>query len=83
MTDRSYDFTQPASTWSFEITPFGAAIVEALPDRKLKARIARDFKVKAVCPSSLLFNTNEVEAFYLAQGLTIKARQGGVKYGRT
>ena len=48
----------------FIITPLGAAIVEALPDRKMVNKINRDFKRLRCCPMSELFGHAEIKAFY-------------------
>lgn len=57
----------------FEITPLGAAIVEAMPDRKLMRRIKTRFKQKNECPSSQIFDARAVKAFYKTKGLSIMA----------
>ena len=49
------------------ITPLGAAIVEALPNRKMVRKIERDFKQLNVCPMSELFDHAAVRAFYRGQ----------------
>ena len=48
----------------FTVTPLGAAIVEALPNRKMVRKIERDFKRMKVCPMSDLFDHAAVTAFY-------------------
>jgi hypothetical protein len=40
---------------SFRLTPLGAAIVEALPDRAKVAKIKREFKKTGKCPPSVIF----------------------------
>ncbi len=50
---------------SFKITPLGAAIVEAMPGRKLIAKIKRDFKRNGKCPVSDIFPTDkDIKNFY-------------------
>lgn len=39
------------------LTPFGAAVVEALPDRKAVARVKATFKRMGRCPTSCIFPT--------------------------
>jgi hypothetical protein len=39
----------------YEITPLGAAIVEAMSDRKLVAKILRDYQRSGKVPASRLF----------------------------
>ena len=46
------------------ITPLGAAVVEALPDRKMVAKINRDFKRLKACPMSELFDHAAILKFY-------------------
>ncbi len=55
------------------ISPLGAAIVEALPDRKRKQKIERTFRQLGECPTSELFDAAEVESFYAKRGQSIKA----------
>lgn len=64
---------------SLEITPLGAAVVEALPDQKKVKQIERDFKQRKVCPSSAIFTASEVEDWYKAHGESVSAIQHGVK----
>lgn len=64
MPDRECHFTDNAPTESFTISPLGAAIVEAMPDRKRVARIKRKFKATGYCPPSLIFTEDQVEKFY-------------------
>ena len=47
----------------FEITPLGAAIVEALPNRKKVNRIKRAFRERGVCPASDIFSEEQVAAW--------------------
>lgn len=50
---------------SMEITPLGAAVVEALPSRTHANRIKRMFRKTGACPTSKIFPTPEsVKAFY-------------------
>jgi hypothetical protein len=52
------------------ITPLGAAVVEAMPDRKKVARINRRFKHNRECPTSEIFPLIvDVLSFYQAQGV--------------
>ena len=52
-----------------QITPLGAAVVEAMPDRKAMSRLQRRFKVQRECPTSMLFPTKDsVEGFYREHG---------------
>lgn len=48
----------------FSITPLGAAIVEALPDRKQVARIRAEFKRNGTVPTSRIFPTQDAIAAY-------------------
>ena len=48
----------------FRITPLGAAVVEAMPDRKMVSKINRDFKRLKVCPMSELFDHAAIRTFY-------------------
>ncbi|GAF86739.1 unnamed protein product [marine sediment metagenome] len=49
------------------ITPLGAAVVEAMPDRKAVAKARRAFK-RGECPTSVIFPTPEsIAAFYAQQ----------------
>ncbi len=56
-----------------EITPLGAAIVEAMPDRDRMKRIKRQFKTHKRCPASDVFDAEAVEAWYRERGQRIKA----------
>lgn len=62
-----------------EITPLGAAIVEALPDRARVSKIKRDFNRRRVCPTSELFGDKAVRAFYKLRGKAISPVSPGVK----
>jgi len=57
----------------FVLTPLGAAIVEALPDRKLVSKIKADFRRRSVCPVSAIFGQVDVEEFYRERGQQVKA----------
>jgi hypothetical protein len=52
------------STKRFRITPLGAAVVEAMPDKKMVAKVNHDFKKYKMCPMSELFDFDAVKAFY-------------------
>lgn len=53
----------------FVLTPFGAALVEALPDRKAVAKIKQTFKRSGRCPTSAIFPTAaSIEQFYKEYG---------------
>lgn len=49
---------------AFLITPLGAAIVEAMPDRKMVNKIKRDFKRLRRCLTSDLFDEAAIKEFY-------------------
>lgn len=55
------------------ITPLGAAIVEAMPDRKQMRRIQTRFKKHQECPASAIFSDKEVQAFYRERGQIVEA----------
>lgn len=59
------------------ITPLGAAIVEAMPDRKRMAYIKARFKKKRQCPVSKLFTAEELVSFYKEEGLLVVAVPSG------
>lgn len=59
----------------FEITPLGAAIVEALPDQKRKKEIQRQFEKHRKCPASLMFDAGQVEQYYADRGEKVTAVQ--------
>jgi hypothetical protein len=46
------------------ITPLGAAVVEAMPDRKMVNKVNRDFKRFKWCPMSALFDHAAIMAYY-------------------
>jgi hypothetical protein len=60
----------------YTITPLGAAIVEALPDRTKKRRIQRRFKEHGECPASSLFSATEVEQWCRERGEKVTAVDG-------
>jgi hypothetical protein len=49
---------------TFCITPLGAAVVEAMPDKAMVEKVNRDFKKYKMCPMSELFDFDAVKAFY-------------------
>jgi len=50
----------------YRISPIGAAIVEAMPDRKAVARIKRQYRIDGTCPTSAVYPTvAEIQAYYL------------------
>lgn len=53
----------------FRVTPLGAAIVEAMPDRKAAAKIKRDFHRTGTCPTSCLFPTEESMAGFKSEAV--------------
>ena len=59
-------FSKPDNL-SLTLTPLGAAIVEALPDRKMVRKIERDFKKLNVCPMSEVFDHEGIRTFYRGQ----------------
>lgn len=61
------------------ITPLGAAIVEALPDRDRVRRIKRRFREKRVCPTSAVFDADGVREFYARLGERVAGVSPGVK----
>jgi hypothetical protein len=48
----------------YQITPLGAAIVEALPNRKLVRRIRVNFRRRLICPVSSIFDAEGIQKFY-------------------
>lgn len=72
MAKRDYTFGK-SERKSLEITPLGAAIVEAMPDRTKVARVKSLFKNKKQCPVSMIFDKKGVEAFYKERGEKIAA----------
>ena len=66
---------------TFQITPIGAAYVDALPDRKKAKAIHRRFLKARICPSSPLFNEADVVKFYADRGQKVAAFCCGIKVG--
>lgn len=61
----------------FVLTPLGAAIVEALPDRKKMSRIKSCFKKTGKCPTSAIFPTQaKVRSFYSIREAAEAAKEG-------
>lgn len=49
----------------FMLTPLGAALVEAMPDRQEMADIKYRFRIHGICPISKIFPTvHAVQSFY-------------------
>lgn len=69
--ERGYNFSQPQET--FQITPLGAAIVEALPDRRKVRAINRRFETEHRCPVSRVFNAEQLVAYYRQLGVSVEA----------
>lgn len=61
------------------ITPLGAAIVEALPDRKAVRYIKRRFRERGQVPVSSLFNAEQISAFYGECDMEVKSVPRGVR----
>jgi hypothetical protein len=57
------------------ITPLGAALVEAMPNRKLMRRIQTRFEKNHECPEAKLFSAKEVAAYYRKRGQKVRAVQ--------
>lgn len=75
--------TSKGESVNLELTPLGAAIVEAMPDRKKMKAIQKDFTEHKICPESDVFSGREVVAFYAERGEKVVAcRRDGVK-GKT
>ena len=70
---RDYQFGDQKPPKTFELTPLGAAHVEAMPDDAKRRNIQRDFDKQGKCPASSIFNAEQVEAFYKAKGLNVTA----------
>lgn len=62
-----------------EITPLGAAVVEALPDRDRVRRIKRRFRESGTCPTSRVFDADAVRSFYASRGQLVKAVDPGLR----
>jgi hypothetical protein len=66
-------FTDPITSGARKmITPLGAAIVEALPDRDLVKYIKRRFKKQGQVPISSLFTAEQITAFYEQHDTEVK-----------
>jgi hypothetical protein len=65
-------FSKPEKE-SYEISPLGAAVVEAMPDRKAMRRIQSRFKKNNECPVSEIFNSEQVVKFYADRGQVVRA----------
>lgn len=52
-------FSKPDET-AYRITPLGAAVVEAMPDRAKMKAIEREYKDTGYCPPSKLFTVEQV-----------------------
>jgi len=59
------------------LSPLGAAMIEALPDRGRAREIGRQFREHRRCPASNLFPADAVVEFYRALRLTIEALPAG------
>lgn len=70
---RDYQFGDPKPQETFELTPLGAAHVEAMPDDAKRKRIQRAFDKRGQCPTSAFVSAEQVEAFYKAKGLSVTA----------
>lgn len=64
MSDYKKKFSNANKKPHLFITPLGAAVVEALPDRKMVAKINHDFKRIKCCPVSALFDEADIQRFY-------------------
>lgn len=67
-------FSEPDTVGPLHITPLGAAIVEAMPDKKKQQRIQRRFK-QGKCPSSAIFTREQVEDYYQQRGVKVVAEE--------
>lgn len=70
---RDYQFGDQKPQKTFELTPLGAAHVEAMPDNAKRKKIQREFDKQGKCPASSIFNAEQVEAYYKARGLSVTA----------
>ena len=61
---------------SFRITPLGAAVVEAMPDRKAVAAVKRKFRRTGECPTSAIFPTEGRVVGFYAELVATKAGEG-------
>jgi len=58
---------------TFVLTPLGAALVEAMPNRIKMQKLRRDFKRRKICPVSGPFPTAvTVTLFYTARQMPIR-----------
>ena len=73
MAERDYKLGTSKPQKTFEITPFGAAIVEALPNHQRKRKIQRAFEKLGECPISDMFDSESAESFYRERGQVVKA----------
>lgn len=59
----------------FVLTPFGEALVEAMPDRKAVEKVKRTFKRSGRCPTTSGFPTQaSIRRFYKEHGAVAKKR---------
>jgi hypothetical protein len=72
-------FSDPEPHGRKLITPLGAAIVEAMPDRKLISYIKKRFKEKGKVPISSLFTANQIDAFYEGYDMRVSPVPRGVR----
>jgi hypothetical protein len=75
MSERDMIFSRGDAGGGFALTPLGAAIVEALPDRSKVSKVKKQFK-NGRCPSSNIFDVEAIDAFY---GGSVKGYTWGVK----
>lgn len=68
------DFSRNHDQTSVSITPLGAAIVEAMPDRKKMGRIQHAFKESRRCPVSELFTEKEITDYYHGEVIPVKPK---------
>ena len=78
---RDIFFAYPTSSDQLTLTPLGAAIVEAMPNKRLMAGIKREFRKNGECPPSRIFSCEQVEAFYRERGTNVRSWLYGVKRG--
>src|ERR1043166_2027193 len=72
-------FSDPEPHGQKMITPLGAAIVEALPDRKLVYYIKKRFRVMGQVPISSLFTAEQIVKFYEEHDMKIKPSPRGAR----
>lgn len=58
------NFSRNHDKTRYHITPLGAAIVEAMPNRKMVAKVKRYFRVFKSCPVSQIFDHHGVMDYY-------------------